>query len=43
MKKKDTIPYTVEREFLGKTTVKELLICIINTHLNAERQKRNLI
>lgn len=39
MEKKEPIQYMVEREFLGKVTVEELLIRIIKTHLNTEVQK----
>lgn len=38
MEKKELIPYTVEREFLSKFTVEELLIRIIRTHLNNKSQ-----
>lgn len=43
MEKNEAIQYKVEREFLGKITVKEFLIRIIKTHLNTEKQKGNLI
>ena len=38
MEKKEPIQYTVEREFLSKFTVEELLIRIIRTHLNSKAQ-----
>ena len=38
MEKKEPIQYTVEREFLSKFTVEELLIRIIKTHLKSKAQ-----
>ncbi len=42
LKKKEPIQYTIEREFLSKISVKELLIRIIRTHLNQDIGKGNL-
>lgn len=39
MEKKEPIQYTVEREFLSKFSVEELLIRIIKSHLNKRVQK----
>ena len=33
MAQKETVQYTVEREFLSKITVEELLIRIVRSHL----------
>ncbi|MEY8509022.1 hypothetical protein AALA78_12440 [Lachnospiraceae bacterium 42-17] len=38
MAKKEPIQYTVEREFLSKFTVEELLVRIIKSHLNNRNQ-----
>ncbi|GAA6285974.1 hypothetical protein F190043G2_26450 [Blautia caecimuris] len=38
MEKKEPIQYTVEREFLSKFSVEELLIRIIKAHLNEKVQ-----
>lgn len=39
MEEKEPIQYTVEREFLSKFSVEELLIRIIKSHLNKRVQK----
>lgn len=41
MKKKEPVEYTVEREFLSKFSVEELLIRIIKSHLNQDIKKGN--
>ena len=38
MEKKEPIQYTVEREFLAKITVEELLIRIVKSHLKVKVQ-----
>ena len=38
MGKKESVSYTVEREFLSKVTVEELLARIIKSHLNGKVQ-----
>lgn len=38
MEKKESIQYTVERKFLSKFSVEELLIRIIKSHLNKKDQ-----
>lgn len=38
MEKKEPIQYTVEREFLSKFTIEELLIRIIKFHLSNKAQ-----
>lgn len=43
MKKKETIQYTIEREFLSKFSVEELLIRIIKSHLKIKEKKSNLV
>jgi len=43
MGKKEPIRYTVEREFLSKFSVEELLIRIIKSHLEIEERKGNLV
>jgi len=40
LEKKKQIEYTVEREFLSKCSVEELLIRIIKTHVNHPVQER---
>lgn len=37
--KQETIRYTIEREFLAKITVAELVNRIIQTHVNEQRKK----
>lgn len=39
MEKKGAIQYTVEREFLAKFSVEELLIRIVKSHLKETVQK----
>ena len=39
MGKKEPIRYTVEREFLSKLSVEELLIRIIKSHLKIQEKK----
>ncbi|MEG0576809.1 MAG: hypothetical protein RR500_03020 [Bacilli bacterium] len=36
MKKKENIQYVIEREYLSKLTVEEMLIRIIESHMNIE-------
>lgn len=36
MKKKENIQYIVEREYLSKLSIEELLIRIIKSHINIE-------
>ncbi len=43
MKKKETIHYTVEREFLSKISVEEMLIRIIKAHLIIKEKNSNLV
>lgn len=38
MEKKEPIQYTVEREFLSKISVEELLIRIVKSHLKETAQ-----
>lgn len=38
MKKKESVSYTIEREFLSKITVEELLVRIIKSHLSGRTQ-----
>lgn len=38
LEKKESVPYTVEREFLSKITAEELLVRIIKLHLNGKVQ-----
>jgi len=40
LEKKKQIEYTIEREFLSKFSVEELLIRIIKTHVNHQVQER---
>lgn len=42
MKRKEPVQYTVEREFLSKFSVEELLIRIIKAHLNQNVEKGNM-
>lgn|GEM_PF-2543198 len=39
LEKKKQIEYTIEREFLSKFSVEELLIRIIKTHVNHQVQQ----
>jgi len=39
LQKESTIHYTIEREFLSKITVQELLIRIIKSHIKKESVK----
>lgn len=39
MGKKESVQYTVEREFLSKITVKELIIRIIKSHVKSDTEK----
>lgn len=39
MEKKEPIQYTVEREFLSKFSIEELLIRIVKSHLKEAVQK----
>lgn len=43
MGKKEPIQYTVEREFLSKFSIEELLVRIIKSHLNEMEKKDNII
>lgn len=36
MQKKENIQYIVEREFLSKLSIEELLVRIIKSHMNIE-------
>lgn len=40
MKKEESISYTIEREFLSKITIEELLIRIIKSHLKEKVHDR---
>lgn len=40
MEKKKQTEYAIEREFLSKFSVRELLIRIIRTHVNQQVQER---
>ncbi|MEY8390898.1 hypothetical protein AALA98_05915 [Lachnospiraceae bacterium 45-W7] len=42
MKEKKTIQYTVEREYLAKFSVEELIARIMKSHLNQNNAKGNL-
>ena len=42
MKGKESIQYTVEREFLAKFSVEELLIRIVKAHLNQDIAKEDM-
>ncbi|MCI8496603.1 MAG: hypothetical protein HFI74_13235 [Lachnospiraceae bacterium] len=42
LKGKEPVQYTVEREYLAKYSVEELLIRIIRSHLNQDIAKENL-
>ena len=42
MKEKKTVQYTVEREYLAKFSVEELLIRIVKAHLNQDFTKANI-
>jgi hypothetical protein len=37
--KKESVQYTVEREFLSKITVEELIIRIIKSHVKSDTTK----
>lgn len=39
MQKKEPVQYTVEREFLAKFSVEELLVRIVKSHLKEKAQK----
>lgn len=36
MEKKESVQYTVEREFLSKYSVEEMLVRIIKSHINVD-------
>ncbi|WP_305139890.1 hypothetical protein [Thomasclavelia cocleata] len=40
MQKKENTQYIVEREFLSKLSIEELLIRIIRSHINIETSKK---
>lgn len=42
LKEKKSIQYTVEREYLAKFSVEELLIRIMKAHLNQDITKENI-
>ncbi len=42
MKGKESIQYTVEREFLAKFSVEELLIRIVKAHRNQDVEKEGI-
>ena len=42
LKKREPVQYTVEREFLAKFSVEELVIRIIRAHRNPKSEKENL-
>ena len=42
MKEKKTVQYTVEREYLEKFSVEELLISIVKAHLNQDIAKEDM-
>ena len=42
MKRKEPVQYTVEREYLSKFSVEELLIRIIKARLNQNVEKGNM-
>lgn len=43
LEKKSKIKYTIEREFISKISVQELLIRIIKSHINKESVKSDSI
>lgn len=42
MKEKKSVQYTVEREYLEKVSVEELLIRIVKAHLNQDITKEDM-
>lgn len=42
LKEKKTVQYTVEREYLAKFSVEELLIRIVKAHLNQDIAKEDM-
>lgn len=42
MKEKKSVQYTVEREYLAKFSIEELLIRIVKAHLNQDIAKEDI-
>lgn len=42
LKEKKTVQYTVEREYLAKFSVEELLVRIVKAHLNQDIAKEDM-
>lgn len=40
MKNEKAVQYTVEREFLSKFSIEELLVRIVKSHLKSQEEKR---